>query len=279
MSALSVEELLGLRATEDPNRFNLQVHEGVVTQGGSLQGGAGLGAAVTAMAATTGRPLVWATGHFLRHAARDACLDLAVAIGVKGHKVTQAAAQLVDSDHEVLSVVAAFGSRDIGFDHTFVVPPRTAAADACPLRPEPLLPGWEVRRALGRDRDELDGSLGPGRSASWFRRPKALGPITPGELAIIGDCSALEVSDAVGFAAVNHSLDNTLRMAQPADTEWVLLDANVASVTNGFASLHANLWAEDGTLLAVFSQTLVVRRADSAGRAIRTTKRYAGGAD
>ena len=35
-----------LAPTEDPRRFTLHVHDGIVTSGGALQGGAALGAAV-----------------------------------------------------------------------------------------------------------------------------------------------------------------------------------------------------------------------------------------
>jgi acyl-CoA thioesterase len=272
---MSVEELLGLAPTEDRSRFTLHVHEGITTGGGALQGGAALGAAATAMVSATGRPLVWATGHFLRHGAPDVHLDFEVEVGVHGHKVTQAQGLLTAGDQEVMRVVAAFGSRDIGLDHTFAQRPHTPPPDACPPRADVLLPGLEARRALGRDRSELDGSLGPGRSASWFRLPGGRRPITPGELAIISDCSALEVSDAMGFHCVNNSLDNTLRMAHAADTDWVLLDAQISSVTQGFATVNAHLWTEEGTLLAVFSQTLVVRRVDDAGQQIRSTKRFA----
>jgi acyl-CoA thioesterase len=274
---MSVEERLGLAPTEDPSRFTLHVHEGITTGGGALQGGAALGAAATGMASATGRPLIWATGHFLRHAAPGIHLDFEVEVGVRGHRVTQAQGLLRAGNQEVMRVVAAFGSRDIGVDHTFSERPHTPPPDACPPRPDVLLQGLEARRALGRDRGELDGSLGPGRSASWFRLPGGKRPIAPGEIAIISDCSALEVSDAMGFHCVNNSLDNTLRMAHAADTDWVLLDAQISSVIRGFATVNAHLWTEEGTLLAVFSQSLVVRRVDDAGQQIRSTKRFAAG--
>lgn len=274
---MSVDPLLGLSPTGDPTRWKLHVHEGVVTGGGALQGGAALGAAVEAMAAATERPLVWATAQFISHATPGATLELAIDVAVNGHKLSQARSRLTDGDHDVMRAVAAFGARDIGLDHTWAVPPQVPRPAECPTRPEPLLKGWEARLALGRARAGLDGKPGPGRSASWHRRPGGRALITAGELAIVGDYSVLEISDAVGFACLGHSLDNTLRIAQLAETEWVLLDASVASLTRGFAAITANLWSDGGALLAVFSQTLVLRRVDADGRAIRTTKRFAGG--
>lgn len=278
--AMPIDPRLGLSATEDPTRFTLHVHEGITTAGGALQGGAALGAAVTAMARVTERPLVWATGHFLRHGAPDTRLALEVEVGVAGHKVSQAQSRLVHEGQTVMSVVGAFGSRDIGGDFTFAERPQTPPPEQCPIRSNFQFSDWEARCALGRTVEELDGKPGTGRSATWYRRPDASLPVTAGELSIISDCSAIEVSDAVGFLSVNASLDNTLRMAIPADarieTDWILLDARVAGIANGFAMVNAELWSEDGTLLCVFSQSLVVRRGDAAGQALRTTKRYAG---
>ena len=270
------ELLLGLGATDDPSRYTLHVHPGITTGSGARVGGAGLGGAVTAMAKTTGRPLVFATGQFLRHGATGTTLDLRVEVGVRGHKVTQAHAVLSGGGEEVMRVVGAFGSRDFGTDRTFATPPRVPSADACPLRTDLILQDVEARRALGRDLSELDGTPGPGRSASWFRMPGGRRAITPGEIAFISDCSSLEVSDALGFHCVNASLDNTLRMASPAESDWILLDTRISNVIRGFATVQSHLWAENGVLLAVFSQTLVVRESDEKGLPRRTTKRYSG---
>ena len=56
----------------------------------------------------------------------------------------------------------------------------------------------------------------------------------------------------------------------------MLLDAQISSITQGFATVNAHLWTERGELLAVFSQTLVARRVDEGNQPIRSTKRYAG---
>ena len=274
---MSVFELLGLTPTDDPLRFELHVHPGITTRGGALQGGAALGAAVEAMKTATGRPLVWATAHFLRHGAGDAQLDLEIDIGVRGHKVTQAQALLTGGNDEVMRVVAGLGARGTDLDRTFADMPPAQHPDECPPREDPMMPGLEARRAIGRSRVELDGSHGPGRSASWFRLRGGRRALTPGELAVISDCSALEVSDAVGVHCVSNSLDNTLRVAQSAETDWVLVDAQISSVTQGFATVSAHLWSEDATLLAVFAQTLIVRETDAEGLPIRSTKRFAGG--
>jgi len=154
--------------------------------------------------------------------------------------------------------------------------------ESCPPRAVPGRPGaiavCEVRAALGRSWPEVDGRRGPGRSASWVRLPGG-GRRVPsvGDLAIIGDFVMLEMADALGVAVTGNSLDNTLRPAHPAVTEWVLLDATVHAVAGGCASLTADLWAEDGTLLGTASQTLVLRELTSDGALPARTRRITGG--
>ncbi len=92
---------------------------------------------------------------------------------------------------------------------------------------------------------------------------------------MIGDFLMIEFSDATGTKVSGNSLDNTIRVGELAETEWVLVDARVHAVVNGFGSATANLWSEDGTLLGVASQTLVMREAGPDGRSVRHGRRMA----
>ena len=62
-----------------------------------------------------------------------------------------------------------------------------------------------------------------------------------------------------------------------AETGWVLLDATVHAVADGFCSVTADLWAEDGTLLGTASQTLVLRELKPGGALPDRTRRITGG--
>ena len=61
------------------------------------------------------------------------------------------------------------------------------------------------------------------------------------------------------------------------ETGWVLLDATVHAVADGFCSVTADLWAEDGTLLGTASQTLVLRELKPGGALPDRTRRITGG--
>jgi len=269
---------LGLSPTSTPLRWQVHVDEQVVTSAGALHGGCGFGAVIEAMVASSGRPLVWATAQFVSHAAVGSVLDLDVDLVVQGHRVTQARARLAHGHHEVLTVVGTFGSRDFPVERRWAGPPDAPAPLDCAPRErgrEILLDTWQARVAQGRLPEDLDGRPGSGRSASWYRLPEGRRTVTAGDLAVLGDFLILDLSDAIGFPVTGNSVDNTLRVGTTCASEWVLVDAQVNLVARGFGSVHAHLWSDDGGLLGIASQTMVVRTVDADGRSTRTAKRYA----
>ena len=75
--------------------------------------------------------------------------------------------------------------------------------------------------------------------------------MSAGILAIIADFLAGGHSQAAGSS----SLDNTLRIHNIVETEWVLLDTQFSGFASGAFHGHSHLYAEDGTLLATAGQT------------------------
>lgn len=121
----------------------------------------------------------------------------------------------------------------------------------------------EMRIANARDMENLDGTIGDGRSALWVKLPASLGSSAPA-LSILGDWVPFGIGQALGRLTASNSLDNTLRMVETDHpTEWVLADIRIQAVTNGFGHGVAHLWAQDGTLLATASQSAICRQWDS----------------
>ena len=58
---------------------------------------------------------------------------------------------------------------------------------------------------------------------------------------------------------MGRSLDNTIRMVQLEETEWVLCDIRMDALVNGYAQGTAYMWSERGTLLATASQSLAIK--------------------
>lgn len=278
-STAAIHDLLGLSPTAESERWQVDVHPGVQTGSGALHGGSAFGATIEAMVATTGRPAIWITAQYVAHASAGAALDVVIDAPAAGHRVTQARAKMLHSDEEVLSAFGAFGSREFAFEHTWARPPEVPPPSECAPREvgtETLLGLWQSRIARGRTPAALDGTRGTGHSASWYRLPDGFRDVTAGDLAVIGDFTTLELHDALGVVVAANSLDNTLRVASLSESEWVLLDAQVSMVANGFASVTAHLWSDSRALLGVASQTLVVRSAGPDGSPVRTAKRFAG---
>src|SRR5215218_7858425 len=104
---------LDLRASHNPYRWTLPVVPSLCTWGGFLFGGCGLGAAISALEATSGRTCVWAASQYLSYAAPGETMDIDVTIAVEGHQITQARAVCHVGNREILTVNAALGHRDL----------------------------------------------------------------------------------------------------------------------------------------------------------------------
>jgi acyl-CoA thioesterase len=262
---------LGMEPAGDDLHWRLEVTGDLATPGNFLFGGCGLGAALVALEAATGRPTVWATAQYLSYAPTGTVLDLAVTLAAEGRRVTQARVVGRVDDQEILTVNAAAGlasSHDP--DRVWVRPPEVAPPAACPPRRMPtfgvtsIFDRIEMRLARGRTFEELTAGVdGPGEANSvlWARVPGHLEP-SAATLAILGDYVTGGVSQALGRRAMARSLDNTLRMVQLVPTEWVLCDIHIEALVGGLGQGIAYLWSESGTLLATASQSMSVRRWD-----------------
>jgi acyl-CoA thioesterase II len=263
---VDARSFLGLTATHNPFRWVLPITQGVCTPGQFLFGGCGLGAAIAALEATTGRPLVWATAQYLSYARPPEVMDLDVIVPVAGHQVTQARVVGHVADREVLTVNAALGERPMELAGTWAVMPDVPSPDLCahrqsrlPTTGDSLMDRLDIRLANARDLSELPGPGMPdGRSALWAKLPEVL-DMSSAALAVLGDYVPFGIGQALGLMAGGNSLDNTIRIGQPGTTEWVLLDVRVHYVGRGFGHGDVHLWSESGVLLATASQSTIVR--------------------
>lgn len=257
---------LGLHPSHNPFRWSLEVTPGVITSGGFLFGGSGLGAAISAMEGTAGRPCIWATAQYLEYAKEGEVLDIDVTLAVVGHQITQARAVGHVGNREVLTVNAALGVRPLDATGQWEEMPSGVPDPAsCPPRPTrmpvdgTIMERLDLRLARGRDGNQLDGTRGDGRVQMWARIPQLLDAVDATALAVLGDYVPMGVGQALGRVGGGNSLDNTLRVARLVPTEWVLLDIRVHAVDHGFGHGLVHMFAEDGTLLATASQSCIVR--------------------
>ncbi len=256
---------LGIEPTHNPYRWVLPVTPGLCTAADFLFGGAGLGAAVTALEGTSGRQCVWAAGQYLSYARPGEVMDIDVTVAVEGHQITQARAVCHVGNREILTVNAALGDRPFEHHGQFETMPDVPPPGECRQRIRFDQQGTintrlEQRLVKFRDLEELDGrTRGDGRTLVWSRIPEVIEGVDTATLAMLGDFVPMGVGQSLGIQGGGNSLDNTLRIGRLVPTEWVLLDIHVQMAERGFGHGSVNMYAEDGTLLAVASQSCIIR--------------------
>jgi acyl-CoA thioesterase len=190
-----------------------------------------------------------------------------VTIAVNGHQITQARAVCHVADREILTVNAALGERDLEasgqWEH---MPSEVPPPDKCPERPRHAEMSGSINDRLderivkARPFEVLDGSEpGDGQTLLWARLPDVITGVDATTLAILGDFVPMGIGQSLGARAGGNSLDNTLRVCRMVPTEWVLMDIRVHAVERGFGHGLVHMFAEDGTLLATASQSVIVR--------------------
>lgn len=261
---MDARTFFGLEPTHDRTRWRMPVVPALISGTGGLFGGCGLGACIEVAEQVTGRPVVWATAQYLSYARPPSVLELDVYEVVRGHQTSQVRVIAHVGDEEILTVLAALGERPYPFEGQWSQRPEVPLPHECPPRPvQPHQHGTiterlELRLARARMPHELPGPPGDGNSAMWIRLPELL-EMSAAALAIVADFVPSGISQALGQRAGGNSLDNTLRVAHRAPTEWVLADVRVHALADGYGHGLVHLWAEDGTLLGTGSQSVIVR--------------------
>jgi len=258
-------EFLGLKSSHNPFRWHLEVVPHISTSVNFLFGGCGLAAAISAMEATTGRNLIWATAQYLSYARPGEVMDIDVTVSVSGHQMTQARAVCHVGEREILTVNAALGDRPLDLHGQFETMPTVPLPDECPLFLHRGLQEGSINERIekklvkGRQIATLDKTVGDGQTLMWARIPGVIQGVDASALAVLGDYIPLGVSQALGIRGGGNSLDNTLRVVRLVPTEWVLLDIRIHAIDRGFAHGLVHMYAEDGTLMATASQSCIVR--------------------
>ena len=191
-----------------------------------------------------GRP-----GQYLSYARPPSIMDIRINEVVRGHQISQARAVATVDGDEILTVNAALGDRP----HA-----RTRASGRSgPTSPHPRT-ARRARSSTGTRARSWTASTcaspTPAASTSSTARPATAaarcGSGCPGvlemsaaSLAIVGDYVPFGISQSLGHRAGGNSLDNTLRVASRAQTDWILADIRVHAVAHGFGHGLVHLWA------------------------------------
>lgn len=261
----------------DGDEWVLPIVPAIANLGGSIYGGAALGASVDLVEHLTGSTVRWATTRFLTSPSVGDPLVLVHRADVVGRRTSHwTVVGEVDGvpAFETMVVVGDGDTRPRAIHGSWrAMPDVPRPEDAAPIPWRDRFANWEDlesfaiarterRPALG-SRPWTGASGGTGRIAFWSKLTTG-GTSSPAGLAWLADCVAAAIGPAVGELSRATSLDNTIRYAELVDSEWVLVDVHAAAARDGYAYGEVDLFAEDGTLLATGSQTCLVRRAEAA---------------
>lgn len=233
-----------------------------------MWGGVGLGAAIEAMERAFGKPAAWATGQFAAAAQVPQVLELEITPLAQGRQVVQARLIGHVGEREVLAVSAALGERALPIAHQGFAVPDVPPPEACePARHWGLEGAPDVHRRIecrvaaggyARARAPQLGKT-PGRVALWLRALEPEVRLDAGLLAVLADFAPSCMDDALGRRSSGGSLDNTIRYAAVQPTPWVLCDITLDAAHAGFGHSTSRLFAQDGALMAVATQTVTIR--------------------
>ena len=262
---------LGLEPTHNRFRWKLPVTRKISVGEGFMFGGCGLAAAIAALEGTSERTCIWATAQYLSYTQLDDVVDIDVTIAVEGRATTQARAVCHVADREILTVNAALGDRDFEASGQWEsMPPGLPDPSSLPTRPTApenagtITAQLDQRMVKGVEYDQLAmdaGSAvqGDGQTLMWARIPEMIAGVDAVTLAILGDFVPMGVGQSLGRRGGGNSLDNTLRVGRMVPTDWVLMDIRIHAVERGFGHGLVHMFAEDGTLLATASQSVIAR--------------------
>lgn len=233
-----------------------------------LYGGLGLAAGIGAMQRTVGRPLIWASAQYLSFATLGDELELTVDVPSPGRTVSHVRVAGRVGDREIITAVGSLGARDGEPQKQWVSAPQVLPAQDCvpvelypPQGPDSrLIDRIQIRMPsaeLTARRDQQIPSE-TGKITMWMRTTEPI-EVDPGVLALFADFVPGGLAMAMGKQGGGTSLDNTLRILRLVPTTWVLCEIDAHGVANGMGHGDIHLYAETGELLAVGSQSCLLR--------------------
>lgn len=263
--------LIAVSPTDNPLQFRLRVTpQFCVGHPDNLFmfGGVGMASGLSAIEAATGRPVVWAAAQYLSYARPGDDLVFDVVVPVSGRYTSQARVVVRAGDKEILTVNAALGARPDAPEAQWAQMPEVPPPGDCPpmtydwvRREDDVNASFVKRVAAGRfgaARSE-GGPSADGIARLWVRPSDPANAVDRILLGVMADFLPSGIGNALGTAAGGNSLDNTIRFSRLVPTRWVLADIRIHAASQGFVHGRVHLFADDGTLLATASQSMILR--------------------
>jgi acyl-CoA thioesterase len=263
-SSTDDQEFLGLTLDASGLDGWVDVTYKLMSPRGTFYGGAGLAVACAMMEHVTQRNAVWCTAQFASGAGHGDRLELHTEVVAHGHRTSQVRVTARVEGREVFTSVGSVGTAGGRSSRTFaampsVGPPEASARHSWPAefdREKTHFATTELREAVVHGGTE--GSATP--SMALWARIDGTPAWTPALLAYVADVVPMSMHRALGTRRPGgQSLDNSLRVGPPVDTEWMLLALHAEATNEGYGHGSVHLWSPDGVLAGIASQTFALR--------------------
>lgn len=238
----------------------------LMSPAGGLYGGAALALACTMMEDATDKPTRWCTAQLISPAVLGERIELSLRIVGAGRRTAQVRVRAMSGDREVFTALGATGLGDPMLNSTFSTMPHvTTPEESKPanwefdMDPDGTYFGLiDFREAIHTSTRGVDAPT----LALWARIAN-VPKWTAAKHAFVADIASTAIVRAVNRSfdgnMTGMSLDNSLRTGPITESEWVLIVAYPELVHDGFGQILARLWAPDGTLVGLATQTFVMR--------------------
>lgn len=227
-----------------------------------LSGGACTAAMIAAVEATTGLTLIEASTRFI--AAPLAGVDARIHADVikAGRTITTARAVLAGPGGDAATLSCSLTAPSADVQSVWRTAPEVPPPGDCgriPFvreDPDDLHSQLDMRIANnpGKDRD--------GRLVFWVQAPDKFEVQASVFLALVADYLPEAIHFNLGRRAGAVSLDNSIRIASRTPSRWLLCETRLAAISGGLFHGEMAMFSDSGALLALASQSGLVRRLD-----------------
>ena len=239
------------KPSQNGDAFELSVSKSATVGPSSrkfLMGGVNTAIALEAAEKVCERPVVYASSQFLSYALLGDTVDVDVSKFSEGRSVTQANVVNRVGGREILRANVALGSRDNTHDVQFFSMPEVPKPADCDEVVDSNLAEDDLGAHTEKRVCHEDNAAGVG--LVWIRITDDF-PVTIGKIALIADYLAGAIPRTRGAS----SLDNQVKVISRTPTDWFLCETRMAAFASGFLHGESRIFAEDGTLIALASQS------------------------
>lgn len=224
-----------------------------------LSGGSTLAIAIGALEITAHRPLIQAHVQFVAAPLCGSEFHVRIDTLRSGKSIAVARCTVFTENGDAAYVSASLGQRNDLGTFPWAMMPEVPAPDDCPpvpfIRKDPddLHSYLDIRLALDPRNDPK------GHVCFWVKTPPNSN-LTTAFVALIADYLPESIRMNTGQPFGASSLDNMVRIASLTQCDWLLCNIHLDAIASGLFHGHMEIFADDGTLVAVASQSSVVQK-------------------